>query len=113
MHFNLKEAQEYARCNALNARRLENLLNTEKIVIAFKAALKVEALEEFTKYVKEGRCDEIKNWATKQYDKDLSELNVAELWQLASQYGIPFYYRLTKLELIQEITYERSNSNST
>lgn len=104
----LKEARHVASMKINNARRLHNILATDRLEKVYNQVIEEEnenAITEFGKLVKQSRTDALKNWVKRHESKDITEMSVAELRSLAAGYGIQLYYRKTKIELLQSIRY--------
>lgn len=100
----LEEAIAETNNNILFERRMLTVLTSKQTRRVFDAvSSKPEIMARFTELYKTGCVEELKRWLSTFVDTDLGELNVRQLRALAGQYGVAHYYRLSKVELYQEI----------
>jgi len=63
-----------------------------------------QALEELQKLLYLGHVDGLRTWMQRHWRKQVTEYSIKELRVVASSYNITHYYRLTKQELLHEVT---------
>ena len=100
--------------NISHQRRMLTLLKsmrTEEIIDKVKND--EYKIQMFNALFQAGDVWSLKQWLNKQIDQELGELGVRELRRLASAYMIPYYYRKSKIELMQEINNARGQNNPT
>lgn len=100
----LKEALQITNDNITNERRMMTLISSKLTREVFKEIeYQPVKLQEFHEIFITGNVNDLRHWLNKIIDPELGELGVRALRKVAATHLVPFYYRLTKLELIQEI----------
>lgn len=100
----IEKQLEVLRGDIAHLRRVYTLLDsTETRRIIDKIQDNPEKVAIFKQLCQERNVSKLKYWIKRQIDPELGELGVRALRQVASMHNIPFYYRMTKTELIQEI----------
>jgi len=96
-----------ARTNSeiLLQRRMLTVLESTQTRRTYKEHIKndPEKLKHFWELFNKCDVEGLKYWLSKFIDEELGEMTHKGLYKIAARYCIPFYYRMTKLELIQGI----------
>ena len=105
----LKKARAYAHELHLATRKVFNMVHSERMEEVFEGIdeldheEKYKVLEECRQLVVQGRYEALRFWMTRYSDRDIEELNVSELRQLAQQERLAGYQSASKTDLLRMI----------
>lgn len=95
----------------LNLRNQERLIQDSFFVDAWNLA-NGEQQEEVCQYINQIQAKKVKNWISRILIKTLERCPVRILRQLASRHGVKNYSRLSKEELLQELSKKEIDDDS-
>ena len=100
----ISEALAQAHADIARLRRMITLLNakqTQQVMDMIET--RPEEVNNFRILFERGDPEVLRHWIGAFLDEELGALSITKLRVRAQRHHIPFYYRLSKIELIQEI----------
>ncbi len=95
----------------LNYRRIDYLISTEKFQIIYLDCV-AEDQATFGLLIEKGNYDALCMFMEKMLESNIEHYTVKQLRKLAQQYNIPFYFTLSKAELLSRILHAKSLRNN-